>query len=128
MRLKSQVFSERVLQPHEPIGYGASFYTKRSTRVGVVACGYADGYPRRAGSDTPVAIDGVRTRLIGRISMDMLTVDLQQANMGVGSEVELFGDVVNVNEVAAAAGTVAYEILCNVTRARKIYLGGELKG
>ena len=128
MRLKSQVFSERVLQPHEPIGYGASFYTKRSTRVGLVAGGYADGYPRHAGNDTPVAIDGVRSRLIGRISMDMLTVDLQQANMGVGSEVELFGDVVNVNEVAAAAGTVAYEILCNVKRARKIYLGGELKG
>ena len=123
MRLKSAVFAERVLQPHEPIGYGASFYTKRSTRVGVVACGYADGYPRRAGSDTPVAIDGVRSRLIGRVSMDMLTVDLQQADSGVGSEVELFGDIISVNEVAAAAGTIAYEILCNVKRAKRVYLG-----
>lgn len=123
MRLKSAVFAERVLQPHEPIGYGASFYTKRSTRVGVVACGYADGYPRRAGSDTPVAIDGVRSRLIGRVSMDMLTVDLQHADSGVGSEVELFGDIISVNEVAAAAGTIAYEILCNVKRAKRVYLG-----
>ena len=121
MRLKSEVFAERVLQPHEPIGYGASFYTKRSTRVGAVAGGYADGYPRRAASDTPVAIDGVRSRLIGRISMDMLTVDLQQADMGVGSEVELFGDIISVNEVAAAAGTIAYEVLCNVKRAKRVY-------
>ena len=121
MRLKSEVFAERVLQPHEPIGYGASFYTKRSTRVGAVAGGYADGYPRRAASDTPVAIDGVRSRLIGRISMDMLTVDLQQADMGVGSEVELFGDIISVHEVAAAAGTIAYEVLCNVKRAKRVY-------
>ena len=88
-----------------------------------MACGYAEGYPRRAGSDTPVAIDGVRSRLIGRVSMDMLTVDLQHADSGVGSEVELFGDIISVNEVAAAAGTIAYEILCNVKRAKRVYLG-----
>ena len=68
-----------------------------------------------------MAIDGVRSRLIGRISMDMLTVDLQQADMGVGSEVELFGDIISVNEVAAAAGTIAYEVLCNVKRAKRVY-------
>ena len=121
MRLSSHVFAERVLQPHEPIGYGASFYTKRSTRVGLVAGGYADGYPRRAASETPVAIDGKRTRLIGRISMDMLTVDLTDSHMGIGSEVELFGDLVSVNEIAAAAGTIPYEILCNIKRVRRIY-------
>lgn len=122
MRLKSEVFAERVLQPHEPIGYGASFYTKRSTRVGLVACGYADGYPRRAISGTPVAIAGHRSRLIGQISMDMLTVDLTTIQAGIGSEIELFGDIINVNEVAKAAGTIAYEIVCNIKRARKIYL------
>ena len=121
MRLSSHVFAERVLQPHEPIGYGASFYTKRSTRVGLVAGGYADGYPRRAASETPVAIDGKRTRLIGRISMDMLTVDLTDSHMGIGSEVELFGDLVSVNEIATAAGTIPYEILCNIKRVRRIY-------
>ncbi|ULJ62573.1 alanine racemase [Wielerella bovis] len=121
MRLSSKVFAERVLQPHEPIGYGASFYTKRSTRVGLVAGGYADGYPRRAGTDTPVAINGVRSRLIGRISMDMLTVELNSSQVGVGAEVELFGDLVNINEVAHAAGTIPYEILCNIKRAKRVY-------
>lgn len=122
MRLTSQVFAERVLQPHEPIGYGASFYTKRSTRVGLVAGGYADGYPRRAASDTPVAINGARSRLIGQISMDMLTVELGDNNH-VGDEVELFGDVVNINEISAQAGMIPYEILCNIKRARRIYMG-----
>jgi alanine racemase len=121
MRLKSQVFAERVLQPHEPIGYGASFYTQHSTRVGLVACGYADGYPRRAGTGTPVAINGIRSRLIGRISMDMLTVDLSHTNMGIGSEIELFGDIIGIHEVATAANTIPYEILCNIKRAYRIY-------
>lgn len=122
MRLSSQVFAERVLQPHEPIGYGATFYTKRSTRVGLVACGYADGYPRCASSDTPVAVKGLRTKIIGRVSMDMLTVDLNDSHEGVGDVVELFGDVISVNEVAAAAGTIAYEVVCNVKRAKKVYI------
>lgn len=122
MRLKSTVFAERILQPHEPIGYGASFYTKRSTRVGLVACGYADGYPRRAASETPIAVNGQRTRVIGRVSMDMLTLDLSDLDSSIGGEVELFGDVVNVNEIAQAAGTIAYEIVCNIKRAQRIYL------
>ncbi|QIP50443.1 alanine racemase [Kingella kingae] len=121
MRLVSKVFAERVLQPHEPIGYGATFYTKRSTRVGVVACGYADGYPRATANDTPVAINGIRSRLIGRVSMDMITVELTDSHAGLGSEVELFGDVVNVNEVARAAGTISYEITCNIKRATRVY-------
>ncbi|MDK4679549.1 alanine racemase [Kingella negevensis] len=122
MRLSSKIFSERVLQPHEPIGYGASFYTKRSTRVGVVACGYADGYPRCTPSDTPVAINGARSRVIGRVSMDMMTVDLHDNHFKIGDEVELFGDVVNINELASAAGTITYEILCNMKRAKRIYV------
>lgn len=122
MRLSSKIFSERVLQPHEPIGYGANFYTKRSTRVGVVACGYADGYPRCTPSDTPVAINGARSRVIGRVSMDMMTVDLYDNHFKIGDEVELFGDVVNINELASAAGTIAYEILCNMKRAKRIYV------
>ena len=122
MRLVSRVFNERVLQPHEPVGYGASFYTKRSTRVGLVACGYADGYPRSAGTDTPVAVQDKRTRLIGRVSMDMLTVELNDWHEGVGDDVELWGDSVSVNEVAQKAGTIAYELLCNVKRAKFVYI------
>ncbi|KZE25367.1 alanine racemase [Crenobacter luteus] len=118
MQLKSKVFAVRELATGEPIGYGASFHTSRATRVGVVACGYADGYPRLASTGSPVAIDGVRTRIIGRVSMDMLTIDLTDLpDAGVGSEVELWGDTVSVNEVAAHAGTIAYELLCNVKRA-----------
>lgn len=121
MRLTSKVFGERVLQPHEPVGYGASFYTKRSTRVGLLACGYADGYPRRAETDTPIAINGRRGRVIGRVSMDMMTIELNE-HEGVGSDIELWGDTVNINEVARAAGTIAYEILCNVKRAKFVYI------
>ena len=121
MRISTKIFGERVLQPHSPIGYGAIFYTKKSTRVGLIACGYADGYPRRAATDTPVAINGKRSRLIGRISMDMSTIELNESVQGMGDEVELWGEVVSINEVAEAAGTIPYEILCNVKRAKFTY-------
>ena len=120
MKLSSQVFAERILQAHEPVGYGAAFYTSRPTRVGLVACGYADGYPRHAGSGAPVSVSGCPSRIIGRISMDMLTVDLSKGG-GSGDSVELFGDEISVNEVAAAAGTIPHEIVCAVKRAQKIY-------
>ena len=121
MRLSTRVFGERVLQPHSPIGYGATFYTSKSTRVGLIACGYADGYPRLASTNSPVAVEGKRSRVIGRVSMDMMTVELDAAQEGLGCEVELWGDTVNINEVAAAAGTIAYELLCNVKRAKFTY-------
>ena len=121
MRLTSRVFGERVLQPHSPIGYGATFYTSKSTRVGLIACGYADGYPRRASTNSPVAVEGKRSRIIGRVSMDMITVELDASQEGLGAEVELWGDVVNINEVAEAAGMIPYEILCNVKRAKFTY-------
>ena len=122
MRLVTRVFGERVLQPHEPVGYGAAFYTKRSTRVGLIACGYADGYPRRAETGTPVAVNGHRSRIIGRVSMDMMTIELNGSHEGLGAEVELWGDIVNVNEVAQSAETIAYEILCDVKRAKFVYI------
>lgn len=121
MRLSTRVFGERVLQPHSPIGYGATFYTSKSTRVGLIACGYADGYPRRASTNSPVAVDGKRSRIIGRVSMDMITIELGASQEGIGHEVELWGDVVSINEVAEAAGMIPYEILCNVKRAKFTY-------
>ncbi|WP_373741996.1 alanine racemase [Neisseria sp.] len=121
MRLTTRVFGERVLQPHSPVGYGATFYTTKSTRVGLIACGYADGYPRRASTGSPVAVEGRRSRIIGRVSMDMMTVELDPAERGLGDEVELWGDTVGINEVAEAAGTIAYELLCNVKRAKFTY-------
>lgn len=117
MTLSSQVFAERWLAPGEMLGYGGRFTAERATRVGLVAMGYADGYPRAAGTGTPVAIDGQASRTIGRVSMDMLTVDLTDLpNTGAGSEVELWGTQVPVDTVARHAGTIAYELLCNVKR------------
>jgi alanine racemase len=117
MQLTSHVVAERWLKAGESLGYGATFTAEGAVRVGLVAIGYADGYPRTAPTGTPIEVDGRRTRLIGRVSMDMLTVDLTELpSAGIGSVVELWGNAVSVNEVAARAGTIAYELLCNVKR------------
>jgi alanine racemase len=122
MQLESTIISVRDIPAGEPVGYGCAFVAERPARVGVVACGYADGYPRIAATGTPVAVDGRMTRLIGRVSMDMLTVDLTDLpEARLGSRVELWGDQVPVSEVASRAGTIAYELLCNVKRARFEY-------
>ena len=117
MQLTSHIISIRKITKGEAIGYGSIFVAERDTSVGVVACGYADGYPRSATTGTPVAVDGKMTRLIGRVSMDMLFVDLTDIpTANIGSQVELWGDQVPANDVAKAAGTIAYELFCNVRR------------
>ncbi|QNM94709.1 alanine racemase [Chitinimonas koreensis] len=122
MNFDSRIIAVRELAAGEPIGYGGGFVTERPTRVGVVACGYADGYPRVAPAGTPVLIDGQRGRLIGRVSMDMLTVDLNDhPAAGVGTPVRLWGEDLPACEVAAAAGTIDYELFCNVKRAAFVY-------
>lgn len=124
MSLESEIIAVRDIAPGAPLGYGARFVAETPTRVGLVAMGYADGYPRSAAEGTPVAVDGSITRLIGRVSMDMLTVDLTPLpTAGLGSKVELWGRQVPVNRVAASAGTIAYELLCNVKRVRFDYTG-----
>ena len=116
MQLSSKIISIRTIHPSESIGYGSIFTADKETIVGVVACGYADGYPRAA-TGAPAVIDGTLTKLIGRVSMDMLFVDLTEvAGAKIGSHVELWGDEVLANEVAIAAGTIAYELFCNVKR------------
>ena len=125
MTLQSQVISVRDIAIGEPVGYGAHFVAARPTRVGVVAMGYADGYPQFAPSGTPVAIDGAAGALIGRVSMDMLTVDLtDHPQAGVGSTVELWGAQVPLTAVAAAARASAYQLPCALKRAVRAYLGG----
>jgi alanine racemase len=124
MTLESQIIAVRDLAPGEPLGYGARFIANRPTRVGLVVMGYADGYPRSAPDGVPVAVDNKLTTLIGRVSMDMLTVDLTDLpEAGIGSVVELWGKQVSVNKVAQAAGTIAYELLCNVKRASFVWNG-----
>lgn len=125
MTLQSEVLSVRELPAGAPLGYGGRFRAEAPMRVGLVAMGYADGYPRSAPDGTPVAVDGFKTRLVGRVSMDMLTVDLTGLpEAGPGSTVELWGPRVPVNRVAELAGTIAYELLCNVKRVRFEYVGG----
>ena len=120
MTLSSRLIGVQQLQAGDTVGYGSTFTADWPMRIGIVACGYADGYPRHAPTGTPVLVDGVRTRLVGRVSMDMLTVDLSGIDgAGVGTEVVLWGRsasaaVLPVDEVAAAAGTISYELLCAV--------------
>ena len=125
MQLSSQIISILLVKKRESIGYGSIFTAERDTIVGVVACGYADGYPRSASSQSkaaPAAVDGKLTKLIGRVSMDMLFIDLTDIpSATIGSTVELWGDQVAANDVAKAAGTIAYELFCNVKRVKFVY-------
>jgi alanine racemase len=124
MTLESKVICVRELPAGEPVGYGGAFVTDRNMRIGVVAMGYADGYPRQAPTGTPVMIDGHRSQLLGRVSMDMLCVDLTHVPAaGVGSRVELWGKNVLASDVAAHAGTIPYQIFCNLKRVPRLYSG-----
>lgn len=115
MTLRSSLIAVQSLAAGESVGYGSTFRAERPMRVGVVACGYADGYPRHARNGTPVLVDGVRVPTAGRVSMDMLTVDLTAVpGARVGSEVVLWGERLPIDEVAAYAGTVGYELMCAV--------------
>ena len=126
MQLQSEIISMQRICKGESIGYGSIFTAQRDTLVGVVACGYADGYPRSA-IGSPVAVDGKITQLIGRVSMDMLTVDLTDIpSARVGSKVELWGDQILANTVASAAKTIAYELFCNVKRVQFRYSDTDL--
>jgi alanine racemase len=124
MTLSTRVIGVQSLQAGDTVGYGSAFTADGPMRVGVIACGYADGYPRHAPTGTPVLVNGVRTRVVGRVSMDMITVDLSPLDDsgGVGAEVVLWGvspstgAVLPVDEVAASAGTIAYELLCAVAQ------------
>jgi alanine racemase len=131
MSLTSQIIGTQQLHAGDTVGYGSTFTAEGDLRLGVVACGYADGYPRLCGTGTPVLVNGVRTRLLGRVSMDMVCVDLTPVpDAQLGSEVVLWGrsprhgSVLSIDEVAAAAGTVGYELMCAVA-ARVPVVSGE---
>lgn len=112
MTLTSELIAIQTLRKGEGVGYGARFVAPETMRIGVVACGYADGYPRHAETGTPVMVEGRRTRTLGRVSMDMLHVDLTGIdNAHIGSQVTLWGAGMPVDEVASAAGTIGYELL-----------------
>jgi alanine racemase len=115
MTLHSELIGMQQITTGEAVGYGSRFIATAPMRVGVVACGYADGYPRHAPSGTPILVDGIRTRVIGNISMDMITVDLSPIpSAQVGSTVTLWGRGLPIDEVASAAGTIGYELMCAI--------------
>jgi len=116
MTLSSCIMATHDLHIGDEVGYGGTFRAEREMRVGIVACGYADGYPRHATSGTPVWVDGHRSQTLGRVSMDMLCVELSNLpHANVGSRVVLWGDGMPIEEVAHAAGTVSYELMCALT-------------
>lgn len=118
MTLATRIIGVQQLVPGDTVGYGSHFTAEAPLRIGVAACGYADGYPRHCTTGTPVLVEGVRTRIVGRVSMDMITVDLTPVpDAGFGSEVTLWGragngTVLPIDEPARAAGTVGYELMC----------------
>ena len=122
MTLRTRLIATQRLQPGDSVGYGSRFTAQHAMRIGIAACGYADGYPRHADSGTPVLVNGARTATLGRVSMDMLVVDLTALpEAQLGSEVTLWGRgpgdaVLGIDEVAQAAGTIGYELMCGVAR------------
>jgi alanine racemase len=123
MTLSTKLIGVQTLQPGDTIGYGSRFTADAPLHIGIAAVGYADGYPRHCDTGTPVLVNGVRTRMVGRVSMDMITVDLTPVpDAKFGSEVTLWGRsavndaVLPIDEVARAAGTVGYELMCAVAQ------------
>jgi alanine racemase len=113
MTLTTEIIATQQLHPGERVGYGFGYEAVGELKIGVIACGYADGYPRHAPTGTPVLVNGERTRIVGRVSMDMITVDISNLpQAGIGTPVTLWGDGLSADEVGAAAGTLSYELLC----------------
>ena len=118
MTLRARLIAIQALERGDRVGYGGGFTAEAPMRIGVAACGYADGYPRVAPTGTPVLVNGVRTRTLGRVSMDMITVDLTPVPAAaLGAEVTLWGcgpggSLLSIDEVARSAGTVGYELMC----------------
>ncbi len=124
MELSSAIISIKAIPAGSSVGYGSQWIARRPTRIGVVAIGYADGYPRHAINGTPVFINGYRVPLVGRVSMDMLTVDLTDLpDVQIGDRAILWGDNLPINEVAQGAGTIPYQLLCNLNRVPVQYHG-----
>ena len=120
MTLSGKLIGVQHLQKGDTVGYGSTYTAEGPMTIGVATCGYADGYPRHCSTGTPVLVNGVRTQLVGRVSMDMLTVDITNVpGARIGSEVTFWGKASNgtvlpIDEVAQAAGTVGYELMCAV--------------
>jgi alanine racemase len=116
MHLHSKLIGIQNIKCGQEVGYGGRFIANQDMKIGIVACGYADGYPRHASDGTPIIVDNIKTRIIGKVSMDMITVDLDNVPQAkIGSNVELWGDSLHIDEVAIYCGTIGYELMCAIT-------------
>ena len=124
MTLSSQVIAVRDVPVGDTVGYGGVWQADRDSRIATVTIGYGDGYPCQAPAGTPVAVNGKRASLVGRVSMDMVTVDVTDLDaVNIGDSVELWGETVSIDEVAKSVGTISYELLCQVTnRVKRTYI------
>jgi alanine racemase len=123
MSFESAVISVRQIAAGESVGYGATWTAERPSRIATVAVGYGDGYPRHAPNGTPVLVNGVKCPLAGRVSMDMITVDVTAIEASIGDKAILWGPALPVNEVAAACNTIGYELLTRMpARVPRTYL------
>lgn len=117
MTLSAKIIAVQEIAPGEAVGYGSRWIAARPSRIGVVACGYADGYPRSMPDGSPTWVEGAIAPLVGAVSMDMLEIDITDIpQAGLGSSVELWGRNLPVNRVAACAGTIGYELICALAR------------
>ena len=127
MEFTSQIFAIKELPAGVPIGYSEAYVTEAPCRIGVVAAGYADGYPRHAPNGTPVLVNGHRSHIVGRVSMDMMTIDITHLpDAKIGDTVTLWGKHLSATEVAQHAGTISYEMFCNMKRATVEYIGANI--
>jgi alanine racemase len=115
MTLTTQLIAVRQVQAGERVGYGGRFTAPETMPVGVVSIGYGDGYPRHAPNGTPIVVNGQRAQVIGRVSMDLVTVDLRGVQAQVGDTVQCWGDQLPIDEVAQVAGTISYELMCQMS-------------
>jgi alanine racemase len=115
MTLTTQLIAVREVQAGERVGYGGRFTAPETMPVGVVSIGYGDGYPRHAPNGTPIVVNGQRTQVIGRVSMDLVTVDLRGVQAQVGDTVQCWGDQLPIDEVAQVAGAISYELMCQMS-------------
>ena len=116
MTLRSSVIALRDIPANESVGYGQTWRATKPSKIATVAIGYADGYPRHCPNGTPVLIRGQRASLVGRVSMDMITIDVTHINnVSVGDVVELWGENISISEVAQHAGTIDYELMTRIS-------------
>lgn len=126
MTLTTRLIAVREIKAGECVGYGGRFTAPETMPVGVVSIGYGDGYPRHAPNGTPIIVNSQRTQVVGRVSMDLVTVDLRGVQAKVGDVVQCWGDLLPIDDVARAAGTISYELMCQMSgRVSRRVLGAD---